>query len=197
VHHAKKVAVFKNSQDEGRRIVEDARKEAEKEAESIKKNAFIKGYQEGMSKAVSEGKADISNAVNSFFCLTSKLTAYKKTLEEEAEGQLLKLAVEIANKIILTQLKEDDEIILRIVKKALKNLIDRESLTIKLHPDDIEVIKREKVKLMQEIDGIKKIIIIEDENVLRGGCYIETEYSEVDARIDKQLETIKETLERK
>jgi flagellar assembly protein FliH len=197
IHHAEKVAIFKDAENQAREIVENAKKTAESEAVRIKKEAFEKGYEEGMAKAAHEGKVYISDAVKSLSALIKELASFKKALLEDAEKQLAKLSVLIANKIILSKLDEDDEIIVNVAKKAIKALVDRETLTINLNPKDVEVMKREKVSLMQEIDGIKKLTIIEDESILRGGCYIETESSEVDARIDKQLGIIDKTLERK
>ena len=197
VHHAEKVMIFKDAENEAHTIVEEARKKALAEADKIKKDAFNKGYQDGLAQAVSEGKTYVSDAVGSFTNLLNELTSYKHSQMKEAEKQLLKLAVEIAHKVILRKIEEDDEIILDVTKQALNNLIDREKFTIRLNPKDVEIMKREKVRLMQEVDGIKKMTLIEDESIVRGGCYIETDSSEVDARIDKQLEIIDKTLERK
>ena len=49
---------------------------------------------------------------------------------------------------------------------------------------------------MNEVDGIKKMTLVEDGSIARGGVYIDTGSSEADARINKQLEIIAKTLER-
>ena len=196
-YHAKKITIFKDAECEAKEIVENARNEAIKESERIKKEAYAKGYKDGETKALNEGRTYVADAVKSVTALIKEVTNYKNNLIKEAEGQLLKLSVEIAGKIILKELDKDDEIVVAIVKKAIKNLIDRETLTIRLNPKDIEIIKKEKVNIMHEVDGIKNLTIIEDESIIRGGCYIETTSSEVDARIDKQLNIISKTLERK
>lgn len=196
VHHAEKVAVFEDAQVQAKELLLNAKNDAMRESDRIKKEAFNKGYQDGMAKAENEGKIYVAEAVKSFSTLLHELTAYKNALIKGAEKQLIKLAVEVADKIIATKMAEDDEIVVGVTKKAIKNLIDRETLNIRLNPKDVEVMKREKVNLMQEVDGIKKMIIIEDETIARGGVYIETATSEVDARIDKQLDIIQKTLER-
>jgi flagellar assembly protein FliH len=197
VHHAKRVEAFKESQWDAKRIIEDAQKKAVTEAEKIKKEAFEKGYEEGKSKAATEDKTYVSDVVKSFSNLTKELISYKENLIKETEKQLLRLVVETANKIISAKIQEDDEVVLRVVKQALKDLVDRETLTIKVNPKDAEVMKKEKISLIQELDGIKKLTIMEDESIKRGGCYIQTTTSEVDARIEKQLDIIQKTFESK
>ena len=140
-------------------------------------------------------KTYVSDVVKSFSNLTKELVSYKERLVVETEKQLLRLVVETANKIILTKIQEDDEVVSRVVRQAVKDLVDRETLTIKVNPKDFEVMKKEKMSLIQELDGIKKLTIMEDESIKRGGCYIQTETSEVDARIEKQLDIIQKTFE--
>jgi len=197
VHHADKVAIFEDAQVQAKELLTKARNDALTEADRIKKEAFKKGYQDGMSKVENEAKVYVDEAVKSFSSLINEITEYKKALIKSAEKQLVKLAVEIADKIISMRTAEDDEIVVNVTKNAIKNLIDRESLNIRMNPKDVEVMKNAKAKIMQEVDGVKKMTIIEDESIKRGGVFIETETAEVDARIDKQLDIIQKTLERK
>ncbi len=182
---------MKKAAKEAKEIIENANAAAEK----TKAQAYDKGYSKGTEKGLADGKAYVSEIVKSFSSLMNELASYKIELLNEAEGQILKLVAEALNKIILTKLDEDDEIIVRVVREALKNLTEREVITIKVNPEDAAVMKKEKVSLVQELDGIKKLTIIEDESIQRGGCFIETVSSDVDARIDKQIGVVRKALE--
>lgn len=201
VHHAEKVRVFKDTQYEVDQMIGNAKKEAasiiesaKSETEKTRKEAFDRGYLDGQKKAADEGKSYVAEIVKNFSNMTVALARHKNEIIKESESELLKLVLEIVNKIIVTKLDEDDEIIVRVVKKAVNELADREQLTVKVNPRDAEVMKREKVSLIQELDGIKKLTIVEDESIKRGGCFIETSSSDVDARIDKQIDLIGKAL---
>jgi len=200
--HAEKVKIFRDSQVNAEKIISDAKLKAKEvvenariEAERLKQDSINNGYTEGKDRAKNESTQFVNAVVNNLNSIINELTLYKPTAIKEAESDIIQLVFEVVEKVILTKLDKDDEIVLRIVHDAIKNLSDRETLTIRVNREDIEVLKREKVNLIQELDGIKRLTIVEDESIKRGGCYIESATSDVDARIDKQIEAVKSSLE--
>ena len=47
---------------------------------------------------------------------------------------------------------------------------------------------------MQMVENVKSITVLEDSSVDRGGCIIETDFGQIDARISSQLHEIEERI---
>jgi type III secretion protein L len=110
------------------------------------------------------------------------------------EPEIVKLAVRVAERIIGAELATHDETILRIVAKAVEQLRQSKELVIRANPDDVEVLRREKRKLLEHIGRLKDIAFREDPSVARGGCIIETESGTVDAQLATQVELLERAL---
>ena len=102
------------------------------------------------------------------------------------------MALAISRKIVCHEITSNKEIILGIVKAAIKKTVDHEEIKIRISPSDLQVLKNARVELSNLVDNIQGVTIEEDETILHGGCVIETASGEIDARIDKQLEAVEE-----
>jgi len=78
------------------------------------------------------------------------------------------------------------------LREAVKKVPISKELTIMVNWEDLEYIKEIKDKLIAEINGVEKIEIIENSNIDKGGCIIETSMGTIDASINSQLELIYE-----
>ncbi|ETZ18367.1 Flagellar assembly protein fliH [Borrelia duttonii CR2A] len=58
--------------------------------------------------------------------------------------------------------------------------------------DDIDVVSHQKHEFISKFDFIENLEIVEDVNIGKGGCIIETDFGEIDARISSQLDRIEE-----
>jgi flagellar biosynthesis/type III secretory pathway protein FliH len=159
-------------------------KEAEDKAVMIENEARQRGYEDGMDHArleISEATEVIKNVANSILGSRQKLV-------NDIEDNIVSLAVEIAEKVIAEQIKVDPEVVLSVTRKALMVATDRENLVLRINPDDLDVVKNSKEEITSLMDGIRKIEIIPDRRIGRGGVVLETRVGNVDARIQSQLE---------
>ncbi|HVP37078.1 MAG TPA: FliH/SctL family protein, partial [Terriglobales bacterium] len=102
-------------------------------------------------------------------------------------------SLEIASKIIQQKIEKDEKVILRNLKHALKHLLDKGKIIVRLNPADLEIIGKQS-KELKTAEGLKELILEEDSNVTRGGCLIHSDLGHIDARIETQLEIIGKTL---
>ncbi|MCL6518671.1 MAG: hypothetical protein K6T99_02455 [Armatimonadetes bacterium] len=184
-------------QDQARVVVESAKEEAaqilenaNREAEAIRAAAYNEGYQAGLRELNAEKEALAERAA-----LVEK-EAEKQLVEfwAEIEPELLKLAVEIAEKIIRHELAENNKYVLSTVKTALYQLRDRREIKIRVNPNDYELVRSHKDELICSFDGVHELEIIEDRRVDQGGCVIESANGELDARIATQLAEVERAL---
>jgi flagellar assembly protein FliH len=119
------------------------------------------------------------------------LPEIRKDILEKGEEQILKLAFAIAEKIIHQEVTTRKDVIVGVLKEALKNVADTEGIKIHLHPQDFRYMMEIKKDFLQSFDGIRNIVFEEDASVKRGGVVAETMFGEVDARLESQLKEIK------
>jgi flagellar assembly protein FliH len=166
--------------------------EAQKRAAEIEQAARDRGLAEAQAQIMAHVQAEANLAAED---LRARLTA---TLEElaqlrahiamQAERDLVRLALEIAKKVVHREVRVDQEIALTLVRVALERLHSRAGVTIRLHPDDYGYVWSCRERLGTE----SSLEIVEDRSVGRGGCIVKTEMSEIDARIEQQFSEIEQ-----
>jgi flagellar assembly protein FliH len=103
-----------------------------------------------------------------------------------AERDLIRLAVEIAKKIIHREVTVDGEIALTLARVALSRVHNRAVATVRLHPDDHAYISTRVARL----EGHGSLELVADASIGRGGCLVQAEMGDVDARIEQQFAEI-------
>ncbi len=118
-----------------------------------------------------------------------KLKEYEQSFERLVVGT----AVELARKIIQKEVKEQS-IINEVVKEAISKVIGANEVRIKFHPEDMKELNNYSRNLISNTT-FSKIKFEEDDRIEHGGCLVETEIGNVDARISTQLEELRRKLE--
>lgn len=171
---------------EAENIITQARRQAEELKTEAHKEGLAAGHQEGLAKAKQEIEANLRDSLN----ILSQAEEERVQRIASSEAELLKLVTGIAEKIIGSELKSHPEQIVFIVKEALSRVATANSIIVKINPEDLQIIRENLPALQEVFDEPKTIAIKEDQTILPGDCFIETENGKVDARIKSQLERI-------
>ena len=162
---------------------------AQEEAISIKEIAAKEGHKMGIEAA----KLDIqklNEAIDGFF-------TYKETVYTELSNGILDIAVEIAKKILNTELETNEQALLGIINNALATNVKGENrIIIKVMPSDVDNVKENLPELLSNMQYDSKIIVVPDDNIKLGGAIIETTNGIVDATIETQLSIIQEAFKK-
>ncbi len=163
---------------------------ARAEAEQLRRSAIDRGYEEGLQRAAQEYRQSIDQLQT----LMAELREERERFFSGIEPQLVKLSVEIAEKILRHELESKPEAVLEIVRLALLQLPDRDSISLRVSPQDAELIRQHRDAMKVSAGGIREIEIIEDRRVDRGGCIVESKSGSLDARVSSQLSEIERAL---
>ncbi len=125
--------------------------------------------------------------------LISQLKQQREEYLKSSENELVKLSLEIASRVVRQKIEKDDKMILRNVRQALKCLLDKGRIVLRLNPADFEIVSKNCEEL-RSTEGLKELILEEDNQVTRGGCLIHSELAHIDARVETQLESIGKAL---
>ena len=96
----------------------------------------------------------------------------------------------MAKRILRREACADPGLVRSTARAALEHLVEREQFVIRLNPDDFRALHEKGVTLLDEFDGAKKFEVVADDSVGPGGCIVETESVEIDARLETQLQQL-------
>lgn len=108
-------------------------------SKQLKQEGFDKGYQEGLIKGEHEYERQIGQVKQIIY----ELSKIKVDLIHDAEYVLSDIAMMVAKKVIDHELSINKMVIEKVLKEMLSKIPDmNESIKIKVHPDDLEIIKK-------------------------------------------------------
>lgn len=171
------------------RVKSEAQKIIEKaaaEAEAVREQAREEGHR--------EGREDASARIEEALSTLNQAVLERKKIVRDAEGEILRLSLKIAEQIIRSEVSLHRDVSLNIVSEAIGRVSDREQIIVRVNREDAEYLKRFKDRLAGMLDGVKSFSIIEDANIEPGGCVVETNLGFIDARISTKLKSIEEAL---
>lgn len=160
---------------------------AREEADSIREAANKEGYQDGIKRAAE----DIAQIKESF---ASFMNAPQEVFEYIAPD-ILEISIDIAQKIIKNEIKQNPEVVITKITEILKTLSKEEpKVTIRVNPAQAGIAKQGIPDMLNDAGLDAKIVVLPDETVTEGGCIVSTNNGVIDATIESQLAIIKEAL---
>jgi flagellar assembly protein FliH len=167
--------------------------EHEDDAESHIKKAYQAGYDAGYAACREAFAGETAASVGEFRSMVEDLVSQRRRLMKEAEASVLRLACDIARRIVGKSAEVRDEVVLEVVKNALGHMSDSQNMTIRVNPRDREVLA------LCESDWLENaraagVRITEDARIKPGGCLIEGESGSVEAQLDRQVDVIEKAL---
>lgn len=180
--------------EEAREKVDFVEKAKEK-AKEIEHEAFLQGFRKGEKAGLKSGMKEFEAVLRDFRQALVQLFKVKEKIHVNMEKESVELALAIARKIVCHEVATNKEVVLSVVREALKKVMGHEKIKIKVNPADFQFIESTKFKLSSLVEDIENAEIEEDEKITSGGCVIETDFGDIDARIDRQLKAVEEAFE--
>lgn len=190
-----------NLKQEKERMIQSTIKEIKHKKENWKqeKQLLIKqGYQEGYELGIAEGKLAAEKQYENLISRVNDLeviaTKDYHTRLDQSDHTIVDLSIKIAEKIIKKEIATDPKLILNIVTAAITEIKDQSQISIYVHPDNYELLMKQKGELIHTLDGDTKLSIFINQKVTKNECLIEHPFGQIDASIDTQLEQIRDVL---
>ncbi|NGX51213.1 MAG: Yop proteins translocation protein L [Chlamydiae bacterium] len=118
-----------------------------------------------------------------------------KQMEHELQKTILPLALKAAKKIVGRELEAKPETIVDIVRQTLKPVTQNHHIRIFVSKEDKEILEKKKKDLREILDQVQTFRIEEREDILSGGCIIETEAGIINASLENQWRSLKSAFE--
>jgi flagellar assembly protein FliH len=171
----------------------EAKEDKAPSGDDIKETAFQKGFLEGKKVGFESGVKKADSVIDSLSQALAQLENIRQEIYQEIEKEVTQLALSIARKIVCHEVKTTQETVTCVARKALSRVDNPGKIKIKLNPGDLQFIKDTQGQLSHFLDNVDKIRFEAEESIQSGGCLIETDRGDIDARIEKQFQAIEES----
>lgn len=165
--------------------------------EQAYKEAYELGKIEGSERAFEEMRQNLQQQIESLGQLLSSMEKMKNNLLQQNEGSLVRLVYEIAKRVVLSEIENKDDTVLKILKQIVPSMQTDEQMVVNVSPRDFAMIEKSKGKLGRDFEFLERLKLGAAETIADGGCVIETNYGTIDATIEQRLEKAWETLDSK
>jgi flagellar assembly protein FliH len=165
-------------------------RKAQLKAAEIEKEAYERGFNEGQKAGKEVGEKMVEALLKQYAQTLEELASLRKQVLSASEQEVVRLALEIARKVVKREVTIDEDIILALVKVAMNRLGEESVMTVRLNPRDVQSILRSRNAADRGNVLNEAIKLVEDPLISRGGCLIETQSGIIDARVEEQFKEI-------
>ncbi len=192
--------VKQEAEEEATMIVSEAEKRvaelqasAESRLETAEREASKKGREEGREEGYKEGVAEAERLVGRLHVILDRAMDKRAEILAETEAQVIELVLLVARKVVKVISENQKSVVIQNITQALRKLKTKSDVIVRVNLADLQLATEHVKDFVQMTENAKKMQIVEDSTVDRGGCVIETDFGEIDARISSQLSELEET----
>jgi flagellar biosynthesis/type III secretory pathway protein FliH len=180
--------LLQQAQEEAERCLAEARERAV----AVEAAGYSVGHKQGEVAARTDMQAQFASVFASLQKATEECASLRQSVLQQAEDDIVTLVFHLARKVIQHEALGSREIVATSLRRALACVIEREHVTVRVNPMDLERALELKEDLIHTIQGLRHLSIEGDEMVGPGGCLVESTFGEIDARLEAQLEELEQ-----
>lgn len=160
---------------------------------AVEREAFQKGFEAGRTSGLEMAEKKVEAILGRFTESLQKLAEARAELVRATQQDLVRLAVEIARKLVHRELTVDPEIIVTLVRVALERLSSKAPVVVYLNPEDLKLVE-DQLQRNPGLFGERDLVLKPRAELRRGDCQLESPYGNVDASISEQFKQIESGL---
>lgn len=143
----------------------------------------VKGYAEGREAALLDQSEKMIETVG-------RTVDYFASVENE----MIDLVMQAVRRVV--DGFDDKERVMIVVRNALAVVRNQKQMTLRLHPDQVDVVREQVNGLLALYPGIGYLDIVADGRLGKGACILESEIGMVEASLDGQVQALRNAFER-
>lgn len=192
-------AILAAARQEAERLGAEALKKAEQEGRS---GGYAAGYADGQQAGAEAGYRQAFESARAEFAqahaailhdvqrMLEEIGSDRRALHIAARRDVLELALQLARKLTFAIGVHHRETAAANLDRVLTLVLDRTRLKVQAHPSDIEALRRFAAPLLTTMDSSEAMDLQADDSIAAGGCVVLGRRTEVDARLETQLDEI-------
>jgi flagellar assembly protein FliH len=155
---------------------------------ALEKAAHEQGFIQGEKTAMETAERKVEAAMKRYAESIGEIQKLRSSLYAQVEREVVKLALAAAKKIVHREIHIDRDIVQTLVHVALSHVSEKSAVTICLNPEDYSYLLDRRADLSQS-EG-RDISLLADKSIERGGCLIQTNCGDIDARIEEKFREV-------
>ncbi|MBI5067657.1 MAG: flagellar assembly protein FliH [Deltaproteobacteria bacterium] len=116
-------------------------------------------------------------------------------LAEQARADALEIGFQVARRVLESELRTSPEPLFALVKSALRRTGDSRRVSIRLSPADAAELQSPAGQAAVEGIGAARIEIQADATLQPGDCVVDTDFGQIDGRLETRLGELRRALE--
>jgi flagellar assembly protein FliH len=169
-------------------LLKDAIDKAKEQSKQVREAANNEGYAVGRKEGFQAGENNAREVFAPFLETLQKviedLTSLRKRMYVKMEREMVEMIVELTKKIIRFDLANREDSVQDIIRLAVNSVLDRETMVIKVHPEDKTYAESYRPELHRAFGDAKNISFVAHPGVPRGGCVVDSNFGKVEAHLD-------------
>lgn len=178
--------ILETAKNEQKKIIKQAQEEAEQLKKLASEQGFHEGFQEGMKSAKDDQKKLQQEFISRFRELELEFNNKQCKLKNEAAKDVTDIALYIAQKLVGDLLNDKEDLIVDIYKLLLPLVTDKKIREIKVNPTDFDIIQ-DYLKFTNKSELIPLTVADELEPKT---IYIDTEQGYIMKNLNKELDEL-------
>jgi flagellar assembly protein FliH len=187
-------ALLAQAKEEAERITSQAHQHVKEFEDEMRKTlddektaVLNKAREEGVKEGYAEGKAEVDRLIERTHIVLERAQDKRGDILVQTEEEIISLVLLMVRKVVKAISESQREVVVSNVIEALKKVKDRGDIIIRVNLADVKLTTEHTKEFIKMLEGVKSIQVAEDSSVDSGGCVIETDFGEIDARIASQL----------
>jgi flagellar assembly protein FliH len=162
--------------------------------EDDRKKAGDEGREAGREAGYADGKAEVERLIQRTQTVLERAQDKRGDILAESEQQIVDLVLLIARKVVKAISESQRTVVVSNVVQALRKIKARGNVLIRVNLADLKLTTEHTKDFIRMVEGVQNIQVLEDSTVDPGGCIVETDFGEVDARIASQLAELEDKI---
>ena len=162
------------------------------EADAIREAARAEGEAAGHAAATAAVRAEAGETLHLLADAHTAIGDLRDELVAQLRGDCVTLALRLAEQILAATIEIEPGRLVDVAGQALRRLADRTTVTLVVHPAELEPLSGAVDRLRAELGGIEQLSVQADRRVGRGGVIARTREGEIDATVETQLARARE-----
>jgi flagellar assembly protein FliH len=194
-------ALKRNAEADAEKIIAASKQKAEEMAassqtafEDDRKKAEEAGREAGREAGYAEGQAEAERLIERLHTVLERAQNKRADILADTEQQIIDLVLLMSRKVIKVISESQRTVVISNVAQALRKVKTQGNILIRVNMVDVKLTTEHIKNFIKIVEGAKGIQVVEDSTVGSGGCIIETDFGEIDARIASQLAELEDKI---
>lgn len=158
--------------------------------EAQRQQAYETGFRDGETEARRILEAGVNETVKTMAATIADLAATRGDTIRRAEADTVRLAIEIARRVLHRELSIDTSALEALIKAALEKLQSQEVYRVRVHPDQEGIVR----SCLDQMGRSQAVEVVDDPVLSRGGAVFEIARGSLDASVETQLREVERGL---